>query len=181
MTGVVVRRARVDDARAIATIRIQTWRAAYRGLIPDDVMDRFDIDHETERRTVHWDARHADPQSVELIADVDGESVGWAAAGPSRDADTEGWGEVYALYALPAHWSTGVGHALLIEAERFLRSAGFRRAQLWYLDGNERAASFYLRHGWIDDGATKLDGRLVGGADSSPLLERRRVRELVES
>jgi GNAT superfamily N-acetyltransferase len=181
MNGVVVRPAKIEDARAIATIRIQTWHAAYRGLIPDDVMDRFDIDRETERRTVHWDARHADPQSAELIADVDGEQVGWAAVGPSRDAETDGWGEVYALYALPAHWSTGVGHALLVEAERFLRSAGFRRAHLWYLDGNERAASFYRRHGWIDDGATKLDDRLVGGAETPPLVERRSVRELVDS
>ena len=181
MSDVVVRPARVGDARAIATIRIQSWRAAYRGLIPGDVLDRFDIDRETERRSVHWDERHADPQAVELIAVVDDEAVGWAAAGPSRDADMDRWGEVYALYALPAHWSTGVGHALLTEAERFLRTAGFRRAHLWYLDGNERAASFYHRHGWIDDGATKLDERLVGGEESSALLERRSVRELVGS
>ncbi|QIG39862.1 GNAT family N-acetyltransferase [Microbacterium sp. 4R-513] len=179
MADVRVRRATVDDARAIATIRIRTWREAYRGLIPEEVMDRFDIDRETERRTVHWDDRHADPQSVELIAEVDAEPVGWATAGPSRDDD--GSGEVYAIYALPEHWSTGVGHALLVEAERALRAAGFRRAHLWYLDGNERAASFYERHGWIEDGRTKLDDRLLGDEQVAPLLERRRVRDLVES
>src|SRR5690349_4629238 len=121
MTEAVVRRATVADAHAIATIRVVTWRAAYAGLISEEVLDRFDIEREAERRTAHWDERHADPQSVELIAEVDGEPVGWAAAGPSRDAATDGWGEVYAIYALPAHWSTGVGHALMGDAERFLR------------------------------------------------------------
>ena len=178
---VVVRRATVEDARSIATIRVETWRAAYQGLIADEVLDRLDIDRETERRVTHWDDRHADPQATELIAEVDGEAVGWAAAGPSRDGETPEWGEVYAIYALPGHWSTGVGHALMLGAERFLRSAGFRRAHLWYLDGNERAASFYERHGWIEDGTTKLDERLVADPKAPALLERRRVRDLVDS
>ncbi|TDN92010.1 GNAT family N-acetyltransferase [Microbacterium sp. BK668] len=181
MTQVVVRRASVGDARAIATIRVETWRAAYAGLIAAEVLDRFDIDREAQRRATHWEERHVDPQSVELIAEVGGEPVGWAAAGPSRDGETDGWGEVYAIYTLPAHWSTGVGHALMTAAEDFLRRAGFRRAHLWYLDGNERAASFYQRHGWVDDGATKLDDRLVADARAAALLERRRVRDLVDS
>lgn len=181
MSKVVVRRATVADAHAIATIRVVTWRAAYAGLIAEEVLDRLDIEREAERRAVHWDERHADPQSVELIAEVDGEPVGWAAAGPSRDNETDGWGEVYAIYALPGHWSTGVGHALMTAAERFLRSAGFRRGHLWYLDGNERAASFYERHGWVEDGATKLDDRLIADQHAPALLERRRVRDLVDS
>lgn len=176
--SIVVRRATASDARAISVVRIETWRAAYAGLIADEVLDRLDVDRESERRALHWDEHHADPRSREFVAEVDGDAVGWAAAGPSRDPDGEGLGEVYAIYALPAHWSTGVGHALLAEAERFLRESGFRRARLWQLDGNDRAASFYERHGWIEDGATKTDDRLVGGTAAHALHERRRVRDL---
>lgn len=41
------------------------------------------------------------------------------------------------------------------------------------LDGNERAARFYERHGWIEDGGTKLDAR-----PEMNLHERRRVKRL---
>jgi GNAT superfamily N-acetyltransferase len=173
----LVRRATRDDAEAIAHIRVETWRAAYAGLIAQDVLDGLDPKREAELRALHWEKHHADPRAVELIAEVEGEPAGWAAAGPAREVERAG--EVFAIYALPTYWSSGVGHALMIECERFLRGAGFRRAYLWYLEGNERAASFYERHGWLEDGATKSDDRLVG--PHAVLHERRRVRNLAEA
>ncbi|WP_345800031.1 GNAT family N-acetyltransferase [Microbacterium sp. AZCO] len=176
---IVVRTATGADAAAIATVRTETWRAAYVGLIDQEVLDELDAEREAERRATHWDQNHADPRTHEFIAEVDGELAGWAAVGPSRDSDTGNAGEVYALYALPSYWSTGVGHALMTTCERFLREAGFRRGYLWYLEGNERAESFYERHGWLEDGAAKVDDRLVGGREALALRERRRTRDLV--
>ncbi|MFH8249190.1 GNAT family N-acetyltransferase [Microbacterium sp. B2969] len=175
---VVVRTATGADARAIATVRIETWRVAYAGLIAQEVLDGLDLERETERRALHWDENHADPRTREFVAEVGGELAGWAAVGPSRDPDAGDTGEVYALYALPRHWSTGVGHALMVASERFLIRSGFHSAHLWYLEGNERAASFYERHGWIEDGAAKVDDRIVGGRQAHALHERRRVRDL---
>jgi GNAT superfamily N-acetyltransferase len=172
--SIVVRRATREDARAIAIIRVETWRAAYAGLIADEVLAGLDAAREGERREIHWDQNHADARAIELIAEVDGQPAGWAAAGPAREVPRAG--EVFAIYALPAYWSAGVGHALIVEAERFLRAQGYRHAYLWYLEGNERAASFYERHGWVEDGHTQVDDRLVGG--HAPLHERRRVRDL---
>lgn len=178
---VSVRTATRADARSIATIRVQTWRAAYRGLIDESLLDGLDIDREAERRAGPlWDHYHADPRASELVAEADGAVVGWASAGSARDDDLPGHAELYAIYALPEHWSSGVGHALLTEIERRLRTAEYRRAYLWVLDGNERAASFYERHGWREDGAVKLDERIVGGTGAAPLRERRRIRRLDE-
>lgn len=176
--SLVVRPAVRTDARAIATIRVETWRAAYGGLIADEVLDRLDVDREAERRRSRWAENHADPRATELIAEVDGEVAGWAAVGASRDDDARDHGEVYAIYALERFWSTGVGHALLAASEDFLRDAGFDAALLWYLDGNDRAARFYERHGWTEDGAVKQDDRLVGGVSAHALTERRRRRSL---
>lgn len=176
---ITVRHATREDARAIATVRIVTWRAAYAGMIDDALLDAMDIDREAERRAgAHWERYHADPHACELVAEVDGRIVGWASSGPTRDDDLAGEGELYAIYVLPEHWSTGVGHELMAGSERGLRDAGFDRASLWVLDGNDRAASFYERHGWREDGAVKLDDRIVGGTGARPLPERRRVREL---
>ena len=120
----------------------------------------MDVDREALRRVELWDEYHADPRSIEMLAEIDGELAGWALFGPSIDADLPDDGQVYAIYALPAFWSAGVGHALMIDAEARLRAAGFTRAHLWVLEGNDRAASFYERHGWREDGIFRDDPEL---------------------
>ena len=177
--AVTVRLATKQDARAIATVRIETWRVAYDGLIDQAVLDRMDLEREARRRAELWEQYHSDPRGAELIADVGGELAGWAAIGPSLDEDLPGDGQIYAIYALPPFWSVGVGHALMVDAENRLRAAGFESAHLWVLEGNERAASFYERHGWHEDGVVKDDDELIRGPHPQTLRERRRVRRLV--
>lgn len=171
-----VRPAVRSDAHDIARVRVETWRAAYDGLIAPDVLDGLDAQREGARRSELWDEYHADRRATELLAHVDGELAGWAAIGPSQDAALPDSGQVFAIYALPAFWAQGVGHALLTSAEDFLRRVGFSRAHLWVLDGNARAAAFYESHGWTEDGATMDDDSLVRGHE--PLRERRRVKVL---
>lgn len=175
---VTVRPATIADARAIATVRVRSWRAAYEGLIDQAVLDRMDIDREAARRGELWEEYHADPRGGDLVAEGEGAVVGWAAYGRSLDDDLPANGQLYAIYALPEEWSSGIGHALLTDAERRLAEAGFDLAHLWVLDGNTRAASFYERHGWREDGAEKDDDRLIGGANPQTLHERRRVKRL---
>lgn len=175
---VTVRRATRDDAPAIARVRIDTWRVAYDGLIDGAVLEGLDVRREAAARAARWDEHHVDPRAVNLVAERGGRVVGWAAAGPSDDPRLPGWGQVFALYALPDEWGGGIGHALMTAAEAHVREAGFAHALLWVLDGNERAAAFYERHGWREDGATLLDERIVGGTASGGLLERRRVKAL---
>lgn len=169
-----VRTATRSDAPAIARVRVDTWRVAYKGLVADAVLDGMDVGREGRQRAARWSEFMADSRSRQFVADDGHEIVGWAAIGPGTDDDRPGSGELRALYALPRVWSHGVGHALMVAAENALREGGFTTAHLWVLDGNERAASFYERHGWLEDGSAKVDSGFVADA----LHERRRVREL---
>ena len=173
-----VRLATRQDVRAIATVRVETWRVAYDGLIDRAVLDRMDVDREAARRAELWEQHHSDPRGAETVAEVDGELAGWAVAGPSLDDDLPQDGQIYAIYALPSFWSSGVGHALMTDAEARLRAAGFETAHLWVLEGNERAAAFYERHGWREDGVVKDDEDLIRGPHPQTLRERRRIRRL---
>ena len=172
-----VRTATRSDVASIAGLRVAVWRAAYAGLIPTQVLAGLDAERDAARRAADWDERHADPRIVELVAEADGGVVGWAACGPSRDPERGADGELYALYAASERWSTGIGHALLVRCEDDLRAAGFTAADLWVLEGNERAASFYERHGWVEDGGVQVDERTLG-TPAYTLVERRRVRDL---
>lgn len=149
---VAIRAAGPDDAPSIARVRIESWRWAYRGLVPDAVLDAMSVDDSELdwRRTV---LAH-DGISVFVAEDGAG-AVGFVSAGPSRDdAAPANTGEIGALYVLRAHTGAGVGAALMRAGEDALRTGGFERATLWVLWANTVARGFYEHRGWTWDGTT---------------------------
>jgi GNAT superfamily N-acetyltransferase len=172
MSPLLIRDARSEDADGIAGVHVRSWQAAYRGLIDQSVLDALSIDE----RAAGWRRIIAEPLPTSLgtlVAVRDETVIGWASLGSGRDPDGHADGEVYGIYADPTAWSTGAGHALLEAAEQRIAKAGHDRAYLWVLDGNERADSFYARHGWVDDGAIKIEER-----PELTLREHRRVKPL---
>jgi len=147
-----VRLASTDDSRAIETIRIHAWRAAYRHVFPPAELDALPIDAE------RWRSRLRIPPRgwATFVCDDDEAVVGFASVGPSRDED--GFGELYAIYVEPESWSIGAGRALIRAAEERLE-AEYASALLWVLEDNPRARRFYERAGWAADGARKAEER----------------------
>jgi GNAT superfamily N-acetyltransferase len=148
---VTVRAAVAADADAIGRVQVETWRVAYRGLLPDDVIGRFDV----EARRQLWReglARVPRPGSATFVAELDGDVVGFASVGRSRDDEGGAEGELYAIYLHPSSWDQGIGRALLERAEESMREHGFERAILWVMEGNERGERFYRAAGWEHDG-----------------------------
>ena len=150
-----VRAATLADADAIGRIQVDTWRAAYTGLMPEEAIAAFDV----ATRQAMWReglARERRPGSAAFVAERDGAVVGFASVGAAR-GEKAGVGELYAIYVDAASWGTGAGRALIEAAEASLREAGFTEAMLWVLEGNERAERFYRTAGWEADGGRKLD------------------------
>jgi GNAT superfamily N-acetyltransferase len=149
---VEVRPATGEDALAIETIRVRTWRTAYRHALPPEELDALPIDE------TRWRHRLEEPPPgwSTYVAEHDGRVVGFTAVGPSRDE--RGIGELYAIYVEPEQWSTGAGRALILRAEERLREE-YAEATLWVLEDNPRARRFYERAGWVLDGARKAEDR----------------------
>ena len=61
----VVRIAKAADAPKIAHIHVETWRTAYRGQIPDTVLDAPDV----ERRTALWRERFTHSERFSLCGE----------------------------------------------------------------------------------------------------------------
>ena len=128
-----------------------SWRHAYRGLLPDEHLDRLSV---AEREAEHR-ARLMDPQpgSGVLVIDLSG-IVGFASFARSRDEDAnETTGEVPAIYLHPDVIGTGAGRHLFAETVGALRAARYDRATLWVLEANGSARRFYERAGWRWDGS----------------------------
>ena len=171
--GTTIRRATADDADAIGRVQVETWRAAYRGLLPDEVVAGFDVG-ERQRLWREGLSRPRRPGSETLVAEVDGAVVGFTSVGMWRvdDEPEEGVAELFTIYVEPAHWGTGVGRALIERAEASMRTSGFVEARLWVLDGNERAERFYRAAGW------ERDGRKIDNFQGAEIAEARYSKRL---
>ncbi|MEV1019380.1 GNAT family N-acetyltransferase [Streptomyces sp. NPDC050264] len=146
--GLRVRAMTLDDCDAVAEVRVRGWQFAYAGLMPSAYLDAMNVARDAARR------RELFGRSPEYVAERDGAVVGWACHGPPRDRDVPpGEAELYALYAHPAHLSTGVGRALLDTCTGAAGAAGHSVLRLWVVEGNARARRFYERAGFTADGA----------------------------
>lgn len=169
-----VRPAVAVDGPACAAVQRRAWRARYRGLLPDDVLDRLDL----ERLGSYWTGRTLVPPSprhVMFVAGRPGEVHGMVDAGPARH-DPDGaageatggdhpLGEVRSLCVDPTVTGHGLGASLLAAAVAGLADRGLAEVVLWVIDANASARRFYERHGWVTDGAsrtTSIDGAEVG-------------------
>jgi ribosomal protein S18 acetylase RimI-like enzyme len=173
MTEVGVRPAGQADAEDLARVRIATWRAAYRGIVPDAVLDGLDPVAEV----VTWRQRLAAATEVRtevaLVAAPPDRPrlVGFVTTGAARHAGEAGLGEVWAIYVDPDAQGRGVGRALMDAAIRDLETRGFGEAVLWVFEANAPARAFYERLGWTPDGAAKP--LVIGGAAPLEIRYRR--------
>jgi GNAT superfamily N-acetyltransferase len=151
----VIRQATPDDSDSIALVHVRTWQEAYGHVFPPEQLAGISV----EERTRAWRSM-LERFSRTYVAEVDGEVVGFASAGPSRDEDGEGVGELYAIYVHPDHWGSGAGRELATSADDALRAEGYTMAILWVLDDNPRARRFYEAGGWRLDGATRVGTHL---------------------
>jgi len=148
--GGLVRPAVLQDAAAIAAVHVTTWRDAYAGLLPDDVLGGLDINE----RAQTWHGRLlALPDGVFVfvfVFEADGEVRGFVSGGPDREGRARG--EVFAIYVDPGSQGRGAGRRLLQAAAKRLAGAGFTQASLWVFADNHPARGFYESQGWRPDG-----------------------------
>jgi GNAT superfamily N-acetyltransferase len=171
---VTIRRATVQDAPALDQLNVRMVQAAYGGQIPDD--DEQLGGPRPEEQAAAWERglrRDRDQEPV-LVAEQDGQVVGFAVVGPAQDH--EGAGELSAITVDPDHWGTGAGSALLAAAQAELARLGYTEAVLWVLPGNARARRFYEVAGWATDGTQRTSE--VRGVVVPEVRYRRRLRDL---
>ena len=170
---ICVRHAAPEDAASLATAEIESWRAAYQGLMPQAFLNG--LSHEAKTRGWHRNLlKHgASGRKRVLVAVSDNVPIGLVRIG--CDEDDNGVGLVYLLYVLPEHWRQGVGKVLMAAMDE-LREFGMREAILWVLRDNQRARNFYEGLGWRSDGRTTTEN--YGGVELEALCYRRTVQDM---
>src|SRR5215470_15005851 len=102
----MIRPARAEDADGIAAVHASAWQAAYPGIVPARTLEAFTVGS----RRKYWAGVKFDDQASDrpiFVAVEDGDVVGFAAWGPSRDADIRFDAELYVLNVDPRRWRRG--------------------------------------------------------------------------
>lgn len=142
MDEITIRIARPGDAKRIARLDVETWRAAYAGILATP----FLVGLSAPRRELGWSTViEREPRDVRVAVDNDGEILGFGSCGRSR-AGAEFAGEVFTLYIAPDWQNQGIGRRLLLALFGRLVALGCGSAIIWVLRDNP-GRFFYQRLG----------------------------------
>ncbi|MDQ6905711.1 MAG: GNAT family N-acetyltransferase [Chloroflexota bacterium] len=140
-----IRAATRADAAAIARLHLDSWRIAYRGIVPDALLDAITL----KSRDEHWDGVLA-PGGMEFVYVAEGEGgrlIGIASGGPELGDDPQYRGELYVLHVRADAQGQRIGRALMRAIAERLAADGITTLLVWMLRENHPARRFYAALG----------------------------------
>ncbi len=155
MKNYVIRKANIDDKSAIARIYVNSWKFAYKGIVPQDYLDSLSVDEYMERLK---DQTELD----EFLLVLNGDVVGLAKIIECRDDDLCSEAEIQTIYFLPEFIGRGYGNLLLKWMIEYAGSIGYKNIVVWVLTENKRARKAYERVGFQKD---KVKLVTIGGKE----------------
>lgn len=134
-----IRPATLADAEAIGRVHVESWRATYRGILPDAMLD--DLSYAVH--TARWQRYLADDETIVFVAEDAGDRLaGFVSGGPERTGGFDITAELYAIYLDPAHLGQGIGKQLTCALAATLQERGHQSMLVWVL-ANNPARHFY--------------------------------------
>ncbi len=144
VSGLTIREAKPEDARAMGTIYRQSWLATYpnkeAGITLQDIK-AMDMDSEEATQKREENLNKPDGKSFRYVAEIDGKLVGLS----GLELHPE-YGYLRSIYVLPEYVSRGVGSALMHKALDTM--AECPEIILGVATYNHRAIRFYEKFGF---------------------------------
>ena len=139
---------------------MDTWRAAYRGIVPDDYLAGLSY----EKSECLWLDRLTTDAGGVFVAEDDRGIFGFASGRPRQkfSKGLEEYGGVFeTVYVLPEGQGRGAGLTLMAAVARYLVGLGITSGPLWVFEENHPARDFYESLGGT---VLAHDGFELGGA-----------------
>lgn len=144
-----IRRVIAGDEAVLAYIQTESWKAAFRDILPEDTLRRC-----TEPGKATQMYRRLLEQQVGngYLLEVEGQPHGIAWWDAARERDLAGYGELICIHSLPGRWRQGYGSRMMERVLADMKAAGYRKVMLWVFADNLRARKFYEAHGFWTEG-----------------------------
>ena len=164
MPDTIFRKATSEDAAEMANVHLNSWREAYRNLLPHDYLDHLPLTFKARMNS--WKRMSGEKDKALFVAEADCGIVGFAGLCKPRDPSMLEFGEVGAIYLLEKYKGQKIGFALLKMGMQQLMEWKFTKAYCWVLEGNP-TIKFYEKTGAKFNGMVKDDR--IGGKDVKDL------------
>lgn len=159
--NLTIRRAKIEDAAAIAHVHVESWKTTYAGIVSDVFLSSLN----KEERTKSWQEQILGDNIFIHVAEDETGIFGFAAGGPIREKLDQYDAELYAIYLLRDRQRQRVGGRLCLALASALQTRGFTSMLVWVLEQNP-SVSFYQRLGAVQIARKVIN---IGGADLQEL------------
>lgn len=151
---VLICKAQIKDAPAMARVMVDTWLVTYRHQIPDAAWQKRKEEWTYAVSEKGWtecltEIAQGDPMCI-FVAEADANTIAGLAVGYPTDDDKIG--EISALYVSEMYQGQGVGRRLIQAVATQLAEKGVTTLHIGVLAANESARAFY----------EAIGGRVVG-------------------
>jgi GNAT superfamily N-acetyltransferase len=134
-----IRRAHLDDVRAIAECHVASWRDSYRPQISEEILANLSI----EEYVAKWTYRIGEKDRHVLAAESESAGiVGLLYGGRERTGHADFRGEIYAMYVLTDFRRQGIGRKLFQHFVGVLLSQWIGSLTVWAFEENPCRAAY---------------------------------------
>jgi len=150
----LIRYANLNDAEALGKIHSESSQAGFKGIIPDDTLyDVFSL----ERRTNRFINELSIGEPKTAIAFENDQPAGLISFGKCRYGNNDNsWIEIWRVYLIREFWGSGVAKDLIEWGINEIEKENIENIELWALEENMRARSFYEKIGFKHDNTFQI-------------------------
>ncbi len=135
-----IRKMAKEDCTAIAHVVTAAWNETYRGIVPDEFLDRMES-NEKDRAENSYRGFDSN-EDRQFVLEADGRIVGYMNIGMAEESGYEDCGELFAIYILREYQGYGYGKKMAEAGMQELKGMGCSRMLVGCLAGNP-ANGFY--------------------------------------
>jgi ribosomal protein S18 acetylase RimI-like enzyme len=157
----MIKKAKIEDAAAIAHVQVESWKTTYAGIVSDIFLSSLN----KEERTLRWQEQILGDHSSIFVAEDETGIFGFVAGGEIREKLDDYDAELYAIYLLHERQKQGIGRTLSNRLASALQAKGFTNMLVWVLERNP-SVLFYKSLGAVQVSRKVID---IGGAELQEL------------
>ena len=147
-----IRKVKQGDADTLAYIQTESWKAAFKGIIDDEMLEKCT---DILKARLMYQRLLDDNKGNGYILTVDDKPHCIAYWDKARDSDLIGKAELICIHSLPDNWHKGFGSKMMDMVLEDIKKSGYSEVVLWVFRDNLRARAFYEAKGFVLNDVTK--------------------------
>lgn len=147
-----IRKVKQDDADTLAYIQTESWKAAFKGTIDADMLDKCT---NIDKVRLMYQRLLDENKGNGYLLTADNKPHCIAYWDKARDFELALKAELICIHSLSNNWHKGFGSKMMDMVLSDIKSSGYSEVVLWVFRDNIRARAFYEAKGFVLNNATK--------------------------